>query len=84
LKTLRINVETASKILQFAAITANATEASPLKLGNAEFWIDSTGPWAGQLAFFPSTSQWDAEAVQAALNDMLASRLDELSVYLNG
>lgn len=35
-----------------------ATEASPLVLGNVEFWIDATGPWAGVLSFSIPTPQW--------------------------
>ncbi len=36
-----------------------ATEASPLVLGNVEFWIDASGPWAGQLSYSPSSERWD-------------------------
>jgi hypothetical protein len=40
-----------------------ATEGSPLVLGGVEFWIDATGPWAGQLTYSTDTSKWDARAM---------------------
>ena len=36
-----------------------ATEATPLRVGNVEFWIDATGPWTGQLSYSPSSERWD-------------------------
>ena len=43
----------------------HATEASPLRLGNVEFWIDSAGPWAGVLSFSVPSNAWNAAAMGA-------------------
>lgn len=42
-----------------------ATEGTPLRLGNVEFWIDESGPWAGQLTFSVPTSKWNSDAMAA-------------------
>lgn len=40
-----------------------ATEATPLRLHGVEFWIDQSGPWQGQLVFFPATAYWNAKGI---------------------
>ena len=70
-------------VLRFAAESANATEAHPLKLGNVEVWIGHRGPWDGELLFFPESSQWDRAAFESALNDYLTPRWDELCAALH-
>jgi hypothetical protein len=47
-----------------------ATEGTPLKLGNVEFWIDSVGPWAGVLSFSRPASQWEPQAMGQAVADL--------------
>jgi hypothetical protein len=47
-----------------------ATEASPLVLGNVEFWIDATGPWAGVLSFSIPTGRWDVLAIAQSVSDL--------------
>lgn len=47
-----------------------ATEASPLVLGNIEFWIDATGPWAGVLSFSIPTSKWNVQAVSKSVFEL--------------
>lgn len=42
-----------------------------VRLGNVEFWIDSEGPWAGQLSHSISTSQWDTAKVASDLQTKL-------------
>jgi len=68
-------------VLKFAAISAQATEKHPLKLGNAEFWI-GTGPWEGMLIHDPASNQWDKDAVQKDLDSYLADKLNGLHEYL--
>lgn len=44
-------------------------EARSLKLGNVKFWIDSQGPWKGELAYSIPTSDWDIAAIVSAIVD---------------
>lgn len=71
----------AAAILKFAAIKAGATESNPLKLGNAEFWIDA-GCWEGSLVHDPPSNQWDRLAVQNDLDAFLADKMDDLRAYI--
>ena len=52
------------------AKTFLATEATPLVLGGVEFWIDATGPWAGQLSFSKPVSQWNPQAMGKDVADL--------------
>jgi hypothetical protein len=45
------------------AVYFHAEESKPLILGNTAFWIDSTGPWAGEISFSLPPRQWDAQAI---------------------
>lgn len=47
-----------------------ATEASPLVLGNVEFWIDADGPWAGVLAYSTPTGRWDVLAISQSVLEL--------------
>jgi hypothetical protein len=40
-----------------------ATEASPLRIANVEFWSDAVGPFADTLSFSVPTDKWDARAM---------------------
>ena len=40
-----------------------ATEATPLRVAGVEFWIDATGPWAGQLSYSVPASLWNPRAM---------------------
>ncbi len=40
------------------AVLMNATEVSPLRLGNVEFWIDN-----GELVYSIPSYQWDAREI---------------------
>jgi len=79
--TVSIEQFQATTILRFAAISAKATEAEPLKLGNAEFWI-GTESWSGALIHDPPSNQWDKEAVQEDLNAYLSDKLEDLKKYI--
>jgi hypothetical protein len=41
----------------------HATEVKPLCIDGVEFWIDTVGPWAGQLSFSVPTGQWNPQAM---------------------
>jgi hypothetical protein len=41
----------------------HATEVKPLCIDSVEFWIDTVGPWAGQLSFSVPTGQWNPLAM---------------------
>lgn len=75
------SVEEAHRVLKFAAQTAKATEANPLKLGNVELWIGD-GPWAGELVHFPASYAWNKPEFEAALLEYLEPLTDELTEYL--
>lgn len=47
-----------------------ATEASPLVLGNVEFWIDTNGPWAGVLSYSLPTGQWDVLKISQSVLEL--------------
>lgn len=47
-----------------------ATEASPLRLGNVEFWIDVDGPWAGVLSFSVPTGKWNVQALAQSVLEL--------------
>lgn len=49
-----------------------ATEGTPLKLGNVEFWIDPAGPWAGQLSFSIPLAQWNPSAMGESVAELAA------------
>ena len=70
--------ETAQDVLRFAAQKARATESEPLKLGNVELWIDG-----GQLVHYPTTSQWDVPAFNAALTMYLSQFSSELAALVS-
>lgn len=36
-----------------------ATESSPLRVAGVEFWVDSAGPWAGQLSYSTPAHLWN-------------------------
>ena len=38
-------------------------EATPLRVGNVELWIDAAGPWAGQLSYSLPGERWDVRAM---------------------
>lgn len=47
-----------------------ATEATPLVLGNVEFWIDANGPWAGVLSFSAPTGKWNVQAIAQSVAEL--------------
>jgi hypothetical protein len=59
-----------------------ATEASPLVLGNVEFWIDADGPWKDQLSYSPDTPKWDTKAMGESVAQ-LAKVYPEVSQIVN-
>jgi len=40
-----------------------ALGVSKATFGNVEFWIDQTGPWAGDLSYDIETHRWDTDAI---------------------
>ena len=72
---------TAQDVLNYVVSREKASEDNPLVLGNVEFWHPIPG-FAVNLCYSISTSQWDMQAVQAALNDRTASYWDEMVAHL--
>ena len=69
------------KFLRFCAISAGATEESPLKLGNVEFWIGA-GPFLGIVIYSIPSYQWDREAVKDAMVSYLSGKESALEDFL--
>ena len=44
---------------------------APVKLGNVEFWVDSQGPWAGELSYDTESDNWDQAAIMRDMNSIL-------------
>lgn len=65
--------EVATDVLMFAARVVKATEASPLKLGNVELWMDGE-----VLCYFPTMSQWNT----AKFNEALTAHLQPYAAKL--
>lgn len=53
----------------------------PVTLGGVDFWIDSDGPWAGQLSFSVPTSNWDKEKVSAELTAKLNVHFHDAAIF---
>lgn len=51
----------------FEQMVKDAMVNGRVHLGNVEFWIDSDGPWAGQLSFDKPSNLWDVPAIQRDL-----------------
>ncbi len=51
-----------------------------LQLGNVDFWVDSEGPWAGQLSSSIPNEQWDVDAIAADYAKIVGSI--KLSKYM--
>jgi hypothetical protein len=62
-------------------------QQTPLKLTLSSWEMSrygcQRGPWDGELLFFPESSQWDRAAFEAALNDYLSPRWDELCAAIH-
>ena len=42
---------------------APADQMKNVQFGNVHFWIDSDGPWAGELSYSIPSSEWDTKAI---------------------
>lgn len=69
------------QVLNFLIAKQNASEESPLRLGNVEFWHPVPGFGAG-LCYSIPVSQWDVSAVQADLNRIASPVWEELVEHL--
>jgi hypothetical protein len=60
---------TISDIVPFEHLVKGVMQDNKVKLGNVDFWVDETGPWAGALSYSVPTSQWRgvADALTAAI-----------------
>jgi len=58
--------------MQHKVFTDLVRALSPIQLGNVQFWVDATGPWAGELSHDPGTSEWDLDAIKRDLNSKLS------------
>ena len=58
------------ELFRALAVLMLATEGPPLVLGNVDFWIDPTGPWAGQLSFSIPTAQWIPQAMGESVAEL--------------
>ncbi len=77
-----ITVENGTALFKDLTALMMGTEATPLVLGNVEFWIDLSGPWAGQLAFSIPTSKWDAQAIGQSVAQLCRVYPEVTRIYL--
>jgi len=71
----------ASRCINFLVARQKASEGTPVKFGNVEFWNEIPGlPVA--LCYSLPINQWDVAAVQSDLNKAAETCWDELCAFL--
>ncbi len=51
-------------------------ELDAIKLGNVEFWVDTDGPWKGELAYSIPVLQWNLEEIKKDLASYYKTALE--------
>lgn len=74
--------ELASKILNFIVAQHKASESTPFKLGNVEFWHETPGLTDGGLCYSLPVQKWDSQAIQNDINRETASHVNDLLAFL--
>lgn len=74
----------ACKILNFIVAQRKASESTPLKLGNVEFWHEVPGFAESGLCYSIPVQKWDISAIQTNLNQEASSCWNDLMGFLGG